>query len=91
MVLRFRLPDRERLLLLGSRAMSSRIKRDFPQRDLLSWIVTELQPFSSIETQALRSISADLHGVTLPFGSRHTLQRRIESDFAEYSLKLKRS
>ncbi|KAK9426981.1 hypothetical protein V1505DRAFT_406423 [Lipomyces doorenjongii] len=46
-------------------------------RDLVRWTVTELQ--TAIERPAFRSIFADLPGVTLPFGSRHALRRRVES------------
>ncbi|KAK9245977.1 hypothetical protein V1506DRAFT_444193, partial [Lipomyces tetrasporus] len=47
--------------------------------------VTELQPFTTIERPTFRSSFADL--LTLPFGSRRTLQRRVESHFALYRFK----
>ncbi|KAK9326431.1 hypothetical protein V1517DRAFT_252076, partial [Lipomyces orientalis] len=39
------------------------------ERNLLRWMVTELQPFTTIESPTFRSIFADLPGVTLPFSS----------------------
>ncbi|KAK9312050.1 hypothetical protein V1524DRAFT_466634, partial [Lipomyces starkeyi] len=59
------------------------------ERNLLRWTVTELQPFTVIERPTFRAIFADLPGVTLPFGSRRTLQRRTESEFVQYRLKLR--
>ncbi|KAK9243553.1 hypothetical protein V1506DRAFT_580439, partial [Lipomyces tetrasporus] len=56
--------------------------------NLLRWTVTESQPFSTIERPAFRSSFAGL--LTLPFGSRRTLQRRVESDFALYLFKAER-
>ncbi|KAK9237686.1 hypothetical protein V1525DRAFT_147337 [Lipomyces kononenkoae] len=54
------------------------------ERNLLRWTVTELQSFTVIERPTFRAIFADLPGVTLPFRSRRTLQRRIESEFVQY-------
>ncbi|KAJ8097682.1 hypothetical protein POJ06DRAFT_185144, partial [Lipomyces tetrasporus] len=51
------------------------------ERNLLRWIVTEKQAFTTIESPAFQQIFCDIPGITLPLSSRHTVRQRLVEDF----------
>ncbi|KAJ8098517.1 hypothetical protein POJ06DRAFT_282527 [Lipomyces tetrasporus] len=51
------------------------------EKNILQWIVTEKQPFTTLESPAFRQIFHDIPGITLPFSSRHTLRQRLVDNF----------
>ncbi|RKF54386.1 hypothetical protein GcM3_209025 [Golovinomyces cichoracearum] len=62
-------------------------KQSLEQR-IIRWIVMENIPFTAIESPYFRRIFEDLQGVVLPFQSRRTISRRIETDFQAQRAKL---
>jgi hypothetical protein len=59
------------------------------ERNLLRWIVTEKQAFTTIESPAFQQIFCDIPGITLPLSSRHTVRQRLVEDFTTQRLKLR--
>ena len=47
------------------------------ERNILHWIVVEMEPFRSIEAPTFQKIFYDLPGVELPFTSATTVKRRL--------------
>jgi hypothetical protein len=59
------------------------------ERNLLRWIITEKQAFTTIEAPTFQQIFQDIRGIALPFSSRHTLRQRIMDDFTVQRAQLK--
>jgi hypothetical protein len=59
------------------------------EKNLLHWIVSEKQAFTTIESPTFRQIFQDISGIALPFSSRHTLRQRLMDDFNVQRLQLK--
>ncbi|KAK9366127.1 ribonuclease H-like domain-containing protein [Lipomyces kononenkoae] len=59
------------------------------ERNLLRWIVTEKQAFTTIEAPAFKQIFCDIPGITLPLSSRHTVRQRLVEDFTKQRLQLR--
>ncbi|RKF77539.1 hypothetical protein GcM3_071023, partial [Golovinomyces cichoracearum] len=58
------------------------------EQKIIRWIVMENIPFTAIESPYFRRIFEDLPGVALPFQSRRTISRQIETDFQAQRAKL---
>ena len=73
-------------LLSGKRHRSN---EETLERNIIRWVVEDKQAFNSIESPSFRRIFQDIPGISLPFGSRHTLRRRIEDEFLQQRVSLK--
>jgi hypothetical protein len=58
------------------------------EQNLVRWIVLDDMAFTAIESSAFQQIFRDLPDISLPFSSRKTITRRIDSDFERFRTQL---
>ncbi|KAK9375020.1 uncharacterized protein V1513DRAFT_363786, partial [Lipomyces chichibuensis] len=51
------------------------------EKNILSWIVAEKQPFTTLESPAFQQIFHDIPGIRLPFTSRQVVRQRLADQF----------
>jgi hypothetical protein len=58
------------------------------EKNLLRWIINDMQSFQLIENPDFKRLLTDIPGISMPFTSRRTLQRRVEEKFQDTITKL---
>lgn len=77
------------LNLLGAKEKENLTHQQLLEKNILRWIVTEKQAFTTIESPDFQQIFHDIPGISLPFTSRHTVRQRLIENFNVQRLQLK--
>jgi hypothetical protein len=80
-------PNRQSIATMFKKRTEANVIKTLEQ-NIVRWSVIDYMAFTAIESSAFRQIFENIPNITLPFSSRETLTRRIDTEFNLYRAQL---